>query len=64
MVSRCEAAPDKRITFLYLANDVMQTSRAKGFEFLQEFSKILAPIVSKVFTYACLWRKMLLFTNV
>lgn len=46
------APPEKRITLLYLANDVMQTSRSKGIEFLQEFSRILVPIVQKVYRCA------------
>lgn len=45
------APPEKRVTFLYLANDVMQTSRAKGPEFIQEFSKVLVPVVQKVYRY-------------
>lgn len=33
----------KKLTFIYLANDVIQNSRKKGPEFRNEFAPILAP---------------------
>jgi regulator of Ty1 transposition protein 103 len=35
-------SPSKKLTLLYLANDVMQHSRKKGDEFIKEFGKIIA----------------------
>ncbi len=32
---------DKKLTFLYLANDVIQNSKRKGPEFSQEFRSVL-----------------------
>jgi len=43
------APTEKKITFLYLANDVMQTSRKKGGEFIKEFSKVLPKTVEFVY---------------
>ncbi|PRP80536.1 regulation of nuclear pre-mRNA domain-containing protein 1B-like [Planoprotostelium fungivorum] len=38
----------KRLTLLYLSNDILQTSRKKGLEFVQEFSKVLPSACSSV----------------
>lgn len=32
---------DQRISFLYLANDILQNSKRKGMEFVNEFWKVL-----------------------
>uniref|UniRef100_A0A0B6Y8G2 CID domain-containing protein n=1 Tax=Arion vulgaris TaxID=1028688 RepID=A0A0B6Y8G2_9EUPU len=37
-----KAKPTKRLTFVYLANDVIQNSKKKGPEFSKDFSNILA----------------------
>ncbi|CAG5134582.1 unnamed protein product [Candidula unifasciata] len=37
-----KAKPSKRLTFVYLANDVIQNSKKKGPEFSKDFSHILA----------------------
>ena len=34
--------PNKRLTFMYLANDVIQNSKKKGPEFTRDFGSILA----------------------
>uniref|UniRef100_A0A7S0F4U7 CID domain-containing protein n=1 Tax=Hanusia phi TaxID=3032 RepID=A0A7S0F4U7_9CRYP len=36
-----QVKPDRKLTFLYLANDVLQQSRKKHQEFLNEFAKVL-----------------------
>ncbi|TPX32486.1 hypothetical protein SeMB42_g07605 [Synchytrium endobioticum] len=36
-----KASPARKLSFLYLANDVVQTSRKKGEELVREFGKIL-----------------------
>lgn len=36
-----KAKPNRKITFMYLANDVIQNSRKKGPEFSQEFGSVL-----------------------
>jgi regulator of Ty1 transposition protein 103 len=35
------APRERRLTFLYLANDIIQTSRKKGGEFIKEFARII-----------------------
>jgi hypothetical protein len=37
--------------FLWLANDIVQTSKKKGNEFIKEFAKFLEPCM--VFVYWC-----------
>lgn len=39
---------DKRVSFLYLANDILQNSRRKGSEFVGEFWKVLPDALSDV----------------
>lgn len=38
-----KAPPERKLVFLYLANDIIQSSRKKGNEFVKEFAKILKP---------------------
>ncbi|XP_058103026.1 uncharacterized protein LOC131246693 [Magnolia sinica] len=40
---------DQRVSFLYLANDILQNSRRKGAEFVGEFWKVLPDALSDVF---------------
>ena len=37
-----KVSPLKRLAYLHLANDVLQNSRRKGEEYIQEFEKIMA----------------------
>ncbi|XP_072970193.1 uncharacterized protein [Typha angustifolia] len=39
---------DKRVSFLYLANDILQNSRRKGMEFITEFWRVLPDALSDV----------------
>ncbi|WOK94470.1 UPF0400 protein [Canna indica] len=43
------APRDQRICFLYLANDILQNSRRKGLEFINEFWKVLPGALNEVF---------------
>ncbi|URE38886.1 hypothetical protein MUK42_37640, partial [Musa troglodytarum] len=43
------APRDQRICFLYLANDILQNSRRKGLEFINEFWKVLPGALNDVF---------------
>ncbi|XP_065001849.1 uncharacterized protein LOC135634997 [Musa acuminata AAA Group] len=43
------APRDQRISFLYLANDILQNSRWKGLEFIDEFWKVIPGALSDVF---------------
>ncbi|XP_073044236.1 uncharacterized protein [Primulina eburnea] len=43
------AQQDQRVSFLYLANDILQNSRRKGSEFVNEFWKILPSALRVVF---------------
>lgn len=40
---------ERRIPFLYLANDILQNSRRKGSEFVNEFWKVLAGAMKSVY---------------
>jgi hypothetical protein len=40
---------EKKLTFLYLANDVLQESRRKGDEFIKDFEQILEEVVTHLF---------------
>ncbi|URE44784.1 Regulation of nuclear pre-mRNA domain containing, partial [Musa troglodytarum] len=40
---------DKRVSFLYLANDILQNSRRTGLEFINEFWKVLPDALTDVF---------------
>jgi regulator of Ty1 transposition protein 103 len=40
---------EKKLTLLYLANDVLQESRRKGDEFIKDFEQILEEVVSHLF---------------
>jgi len=44
-----KANKERKIVFLYLANDIMQTSRKKGGEFIKEFSKVLQGVIIHVY---------------
>ncbi|KFM69886.1 Regulation of nuclear pre-mRNA domain-containing protein 1A, partial [Stegodyphus mimosarum] len=44
-----KAKPNRKLTFMYLANDVIQNSKKKGPEFSKEFSNVL----SKAFAHVC-----------
>merc|ERR1712137_929507 len=43
------AAPDRRLLFIYLANDIMQNSRRKGLEFVQEYGAQLGQIMPEAY---------------
>jgi len=45
------AKPNRRLTFMYLANDVIQNSRKKGPEFSKEFGAVLKPSFEHVAKY-------------
>ncbi|CAL9125924.1 unnamed protein product [Musa textilis] len=40
---------EQRVSFLYLANDILQNSRRKGLEFINEFWKVLPDALTDVF---------------
>lgn len=40
---------EQRIPFLYLANDILQNSRRKGSEFVNEFWKVLPAALERVY---------------
>lgn len=46
---------ERKLVFLYLANDIMQTSRKRGGEFIREFSKVLTRAVQHVHRYIYLF---------
>ncbi|EPS73751.1 hypothetical protein M569_01006, partial [Genlisea aurea] len=41
---------EKRVSLLYLCNDILQNSRRKGSEFVNEFWKVLPPLLKKLFS--------------
>lgn len=43
-----KAKPNRKLTFMYLANDVIQNSRKKGPEFTKEFSSVLIKALEHV----------------
>ncbi|KAI8908807.1 hypothetical protein DFJ77DRAFT_473352 [Powellomyces hirtus] len=46
-----KATPARKLSFLYLANDVVQNSRRKGDEFVKEFAKVFPETLPHVFRY-------------
>ncbi|PON80650.1 RNA polymerase II-binding domain containing protein [Parasponia andersonii] len=42
---------EQRISFLYLANDILQNSRRKGSEFVNEFWKVLPAALKHVYEH-------------
>ena len=52
----------KRLTLLYLANDVLQNARKKGDEFAKAFSNILSDSVPLMYKYIIILR--IVFSNV
>lgn len=44
------APNDRKLLYLYLANDILQGSRKKGNEFIKEFSKIIKAAVIHIFS--------------
>lgn len=45
-----KADPSRKLTFMYLANDVIQNSRKKGFEFVREFGNVLPKAFAHIST--------------
>ena len=43
---------ERKLTFIYLANDMLQNSRKKGYEYLQEFSKPLSEAIENTAKYS------------
>ena len=43
----------RKLTFVYLANDIIQNSKKKGPEFAKLFAKILPEAFSNAARYAC-----------
>lgn len=43
------AQKEQRVAFLYLANDILQNSRRKGSEFVNEFWKVLPAALKQVY---------------
>lgn len=43
------AQRDQRVSFLYLANDILQNSKRKGTEFMNEFWKVLPAALKYVY---------------
>jgi hypothetical protein len=43
------APRERKLIYLYLANDIMQTSRKKGEEFIREFKKIIKPCTIHIY---------------
>lgn len=46
--SCCAAKSNRKLTFLYLANDVIQNSKKKGPEFAKDFESVLVDACSHV----------------
>jgi regulator of Ty1 transposition protein 103 len=46
-----KALPQRKLFFLYLANDVIQSSKKKSDDFTVEFSKVLAQVFSNSFKF-------------
>ncbi|RNA41091.1 regulation of nuclear pre-mRNA domain-containing 1B-like isoform X1 [Brachionus plicatilis] len=44
--------PDRKLTLLYLANDILQNSRKKGNEYLKEFSNIMSDAIGDIAKYS------------
>lgn len=45
------APRERKLIYLYLANDIMQTSRKKGEEFIREFKKIIKPCTIHIYKF-------------
>ncbi len=43
---------ERKITFIYLANDILQNSRKKGYEYMKEFSNVLPQAIENTSKYA------------
>ena len=41
----CKAAPSRKLTLLFLSNDIVQNSRKKGTELNREFSKVMFKVL-------------------
>lgn len=46
--SKCE----RKLTFIYLANDILQNSRKKGYEYMKEFAVVLPESIENTAKYA------------
>lgn len=46
--TKCE----RKLTFIYLANDILQNSRKKGYEYMKEFSTVLPESIENTAKYA------------
>ncbi len=46
--NKCE----RKLTFIYLANDILQNSRKKGYEYLKEFANVLPESIENTAKYA------------
>lgn len=44
--------PDRKLTFLYLANDILQNSRKKGSEYLKDFANIMLEAIENISKYS------------
>eukprot|EP01114_Cavostelium_apophysatum_P024443 TRINITY_DN9567_c0_g1_i1.p1 TRINITY_DN9567_c0_g1~~TRINITY_DN9567_c0_g1_i1.p1 ORF type:complete len:381 (-),score=77.00 TRINITY_DN9567_c0_g1_i1:8-1150(-) len=44
-----KASPDRKLVFIFLANDIMQNSRKRGPEFIKEFAKCIKRLVATVY---------------
>jgi len=53
----CEflAPKERKLVFLYLANDIMQTSRKKGGEFIKEFSRVMPGAIMHIHRFVNRW---------
>lgn len=45
----CAAQVSRKLTFLYLANDVIQNSKRKGPEFTQDFAPVIVDAFKHVY---------------
>ena len=52
LIHRNIAQKERKLVYLYLANDIMQTSRKKGGEFIQEYAKVLPRAILHVQRYS------------
>ena len=43
------APPGRKLTFVYLANDVLQNSKKKGSEYSKEFSEVLEEVFQDLY---------------
>lgn len=49
-----QASPksERKLTFMYLANDILQNSRKKGYEYMKEFSPVLEQAIENMSRYS------------